>query len=129
MRMLERDVRGDVLYEQLAPEEILCLRDLSSEDISGFRREWQRQQVVEPFAARVSPAGVLGHERGFETADRASHSRQMLTIDALGGAEPEPDAVQRQRVVSASTLERDYRRTALVEIIFGVRLDPTDRGT
>ena len=54
---------------------------------------------------------------------------QVLRVDPVGGPQPESNAVQGQRVVSAGALERAHRRAAFVEIVFGMRLDPPDRGT
>ena len=85
--MFERHVGRDVLDEQLRAEKVLRFADLAREQFDGFFGVWQRQQVVEEFAAGVAPAGVLGHQRGFEARDGVFHARQVLAIDAVGGAQ------------------------------------------
>jgi hypothetical protein len=129
MRVLERHVGGHVLDEQARPEEVLRLAHLRGQVLDGFVGEGQRQQVVEMFAAGVAPAGVFGHQRGLEAADRAAHALQVIAVEAVGGAEAEPDAVQAQRVVSSRALPRAHRRAAIVVVGLGVRFDPHYRWT
>jgi hypothetical protein len=71
---------------------------------------------------------MFGNQSRLESADRVSHPRQVLTVDAIGGAQPQSDAVQAQRVVSPGAFER-ARRRAIVKVVFGVRFDPADGRT
>ena len=127
--MLERHVGRHVLDEQRLAEEILGFADLARQQFHGFVGVGQRQQIVEILAAGVAPAGVLGNQRGFEAGDGALHAREVLAIDAVGGPQSKPDAMQAEWVVSARALERARRRAALVKIVFGVRFDPADGRT
>ena len=63
---------------------------------------------------------------GSKRRDGALHAREMLAIDAVGGAQAKADAVQAERVVSAGALERAHRGAAFVKIVLGVRFDPAD---
>ena len=106
VRVLEGDIGRHVLDEQPHAEEILGFADLPREQFDGFIGVWQRQQIVEEFTAGLAPAGVFGYERRLETRDGAFYARQVLAIDAVGGAQPQADAMQAQRVVSARAFER-----------------------
>ena len=81
------------------PERVLGFADLAREQLDGFIGVRQRQQIVEKLAARVTPAGVFGDERGFEARDGAFHAREVLAIDAVGGAQ----AQARRRAGSADS--------------------------
>ena len=128
-RMFEGHVGGHILEKQAGAQRVLGFADLARQHFDGFVGVRQRQQIIEEFAARMTPAGVLGDERRFEALDGAFHTGEVFAIDAVGRPQSQADAVQAQRVVRTGALERAYRGSALVEIVFGVRFDPADGRT
>jgi len=61
--VFEGHVGRDVFDQQLDAEEFLRFGHLLRQQARGFLGGRQRQQVVEPFAAGMSPAGVLRDQR------------------------------------------------------------------
>ena len=76
-------------------------------------------------AAADAPGQVLGHERRLQSRDEAGEALEMPRIQALGGAERQPDAVDRDRIVAAEPLQRPDRRPA-AHVVLGVDLEPAN---
>ena len=74
-------VGTEVLDQDLATEEVLHVAHAGREMLDGFLGVRQRQQVVEMLATRVTPAGVLAHERRLKALDRAFHARKVGRIE------------------------------------------------
>jgi hypothetical protein len=127
--MFESHVRRHILYEQPRSECVLGNAHLVREQFDGFFRVWQREQVIEELTAGMTPAGVLGNERGFKAGDGMFYAGEMLAIDAVGGSERKADTMQTQWIDSPGTLERAHRGATFVKIIFRVRFDPADGRT
>ncbi len=88
LRRREGKVGAEVLDQDLAAEHVLHLAHPGREVLDGFLGLRQRQQVVEVFAARVTPAGVLADERGLEALDGAFHARRCSR--SSGATDPRP---------------------------------------
>src|SRR5215213_3029990 len=89
----------------------------------------QRQQVVEMHAVAVTPAGMFADEGGLEAVHRRTDPSQVISVEIVHGTEAEPDAVQAKRIVLACTQQRAHAGAAVVEVVFGMRLEPADRGS
>ena len=125
--MLERDVGGDVLDEQLHAEEILGFATwrASSSTASSVAGSGSRSLKYSPPAWPQQACSETS--AGSKRRIARLHPRQVLAVDAVGRTQTEPDAVQAQRVVRAGALQRAHRGAAIVKIVFGVRLDECRR--
>ena len=85
--MFESHVRRHILDEQPRAEGVLGFAHLAREQFDGFFGVWQRQQVIEELAAGMTPAGVLGNQRGFKARNGVFYAGEMLAIDAVGGTQ------------------------------------------
>src|SRR5207253_2963770 len=126
--MTKIQIAGWVLDQDLAAQRYLDDLDVPAHDVERFLGIGQRQQIVEISPVNYAPRQMLGHRHWIDPVDECCQLPEMASIDALGTAQRQADAVETDRIVATDLLERVAQRSA-VHVVLGVDLEPSEGGT
>lgn len=116
------------VFDKNAPSERgLNFIDVTTDDAKRFFCHRQRKEVAEIGAADRAPRQVLGDEAWLHAFDHRGDTRKMCGIEAVGAAEREPHAVERERIIAPDTVEIVGCRAA-AHVVLGMHLEPGDGG-
>ena len=124
-RRRQRDVRGGILNDVRASQDVLNFREMRDHHAKRLRRVRQRQEIVQIRAAHRGPCEVSRHEEWIQPIDQRPKARQVLTVNTVGAPDGDADRVNRDRII-ACEIRQQLESVWIGEKILRVNLEPSD---